>query len=242
MRRALAISLALLAPAVDARTPLPVQAVVAAELIQPTDRYDHAVLGDALEWGGLRLTVDTCPTCADRRLQTLIVTLPPSRVFEDVEARIVDVTGDGLAEVVVVETDLHRGASLAVYDAFGRRTSTRFIGQTHRWLAPAGVADFDGDGRIEIAYVDRPHLLAELVFVRLEGDRLVEVDRLPGVSNHRIGDDVISGGVRDCGAGPELVLASKDWTRIVRVRWDGGPQATDAGPMPRAGVKRLPRC
>jgi hypothetical protein len=242
MLRVLVLSVAVLASAVHAKTPLPVQAVVAAELIQPTDRYDHGVLGDALEWGGLRLTVDTCPPCADRRLQTLLVTLPPSRVFEDVEARVVDVTGDGLAEVVVVETDLRLGASLTVYDAFGRRTATRFIGQTHRWLAPAGIADFDGDGRVEIAYVDRPHLLAELVFVRLEDERLVEVARLPGLSNHRIGDDVISGGVRECGAGPELVLASKDWTRIVRVRWDGGPQAADAGPMPRGGLKRLPRC
>ena len=67
--------------------------MAAAELILPTDRYGHAVLGDALEWGGLRMTL------ADGRQER--VTLPETRVFEDVEARLADVTGDGLPEVVV---------------------------------------------------------------------------------------------------------------------------------------------
>jgi FG-GAP-like repeat len=211
-----------------ARTPLPVPGIVAAALILPTDRYDHAVLGDALEWGGLRLTIDTCPPCADRRLKALTLTLPASRVFEDVTARVVDVTGDGLAEVVVVETDLARGASLAVYDAFGRRVATPFIGQTHRWLAPAGVGDFDGDGRIEIAYIDRPHLLRDLVFLRLDGGRLREIARLPGLTNHRIGDRVISGGTRNCGSGDELVLSSANGSRAMVATMSG---MRDAGPI-----------
>ncbi len=232
------LALTLVAAPVAARTPLPVPAVIAAELVQPTDRYGHAVLGDALEWGGLRLTVDTCPPCADRRLVTLAITLPPSRVFEDIEARIADVTGDGLAEVVVVETDLQRGAALAVYDATGHRIATPFIGRPNRWLAPAGIADFDGDGQVEIAYIDRPHLLGDLVFVRLMGDQLVETLRLSGLTNHRIGDDFISGGARDCGQGAELVLASRDWTRVLRV---ARGKVEDIGPMPPGGLS-VPPC
>jgi FG-GAP-like repeat len=238
MRAGLALLLALAAHPVTARTPLPAHGVIAAELILPTDRYAHAVLGDALEWGGLRLTVDTCPPCADRRLMALTITLPPDRVFEDITAHVVDVTGDGLAEVVVVDTDLQRGAALAVYDAYGRRIATPFIGQPNRWLAPAGIADFDGDGRVEIAYVDRPHLVADLVFVRLEGDRLVETLRLPGLTNHRIGDAFISGGVRDCGQGPELILASPDWARLMQVR---AGVVSDLGPMPPEGLT-IPPC
>ncbi len=239
MRAGPALLLALtLALPVTARTPLPVHGVVAAELILPTDRYAHAVLGDALEWGGLRLTVDTCPPCADRRLTELTIALPPSRVFEDVTTRVADVTGDGLAEVVVVETDLQRGAALAVYDAYGRRIATPYIGQANRWLAPAGIADFDGDGTVEIAYVDRPHLLADLVFVQVKGDRLVETLRLPRLTNHRVGQDTIFGGVRECGQGPELVLASMDWTRLMRVR---AGVVTDAGPMPADG-QPFPSC
>ena len=227
----LALALVLTAGVASGETvPANEDKVVRATLTQPTGRYDHAVLGDALEWGGLRLTL------ADGRQER--VTLPETRVFEDVEARLADITGDGLPEVIVVETDLALGASLAVYGPRGRIAATAFIGQPHRWLAPAGIADFDGDGRVEIAYVDRPHLVADLVFVRLDGDRLVETARLPGLTNHRIGDAVISGGLRDCGTGPELILASRDWTRILRVR---AGVVDDIGPMPARGLT-IPPC
>jgi hypothetical protein len=235
----LALALVLLAGVASGET-LPVDggAVVRADLTQPTDRYDHDVLGDALEWGGLALSVDSCTECAGVQLSVVTITLPPPRVFEDVVARLADLDGDGRAEVIVVETDLSLGASLAVYGPGGKIAATPFIGQPYRWLAPAGIADFDGDGRVEIAYVDRPHLLAELVFVRLAGDRLVETARLPDLTNHRIGDDVISGGLRDCGTGPELILASKDWTRMMRVRRG---VVDDLGPMPPGGLV-LPPC
>ena len=180
----------------------------------PTDRYDHAVLGDAMQWGGLDLTTASG--------QVLRVTLPESRVFEDVTTRLADLDGDGDREVIVVETDIARGAMLAVYDASGRVAATAPFGETHRWLAPAGIADLDGDGRIEIAYVDRPHLARELVVVRLEGAELIELARLAGLTNHRIGDSVIRGGVRDCGAGPDLRLAEPNWTRVMRVVFQNG--------------------
>lgn len=199
-----------------------------ARLLAPTDRYDHDVLGgiprwSALEVGGLR---------AD---------LPADLVFEDVAPRLWDVDGDARPEVVVVEAHVDRGARLAVWAVeagqLRRVAATPFIGTRHRWMAPAGIADFDGDGRIEIAYVDRPHIARELVFVRRAGDRLVEVARLAGLTNHRIGDAFIAGGLRDCGARPELVLATPDWTRaqIVRLgpegitRRDGGAIAGPAG-------------
>lgn len=220
----LALALALMAGAAQAQ-----ERIAGATLAAPTERYDHGVLGDAVEWGALDIVM------AGGGRVTL--TLPQSRVFEDIEARLADLDGDGHPEVVVVETDLTRGASLAVYGARGRIAATPFLGQRHRWLAPAGIADFDGDGQVEVAYVDRPHLLAELVFVRLDGDRLVETMRLAGLTNHRIGDAFISGGVRDCGAGLELVLASKDWSQVMRVRRG---EVAVIGPMPETGLADPP--
>ncbi|MEL7462401.1 MAG: hypothetical protein AAGJ39_15725, partial [Pseudomonadota bacterium] len=37
----------------------------------------------------------------------------------------------------------------------------------------------------------------------------------------RIGEDFISGGVRDCGQGPEMVLARGDWSGMVALRFTG---------------------
>lgn len=224
-----AAALALLAGDAQAETQ---PRILRAELAEPTDRYAHAVLGDALEWGALTLVLSGDPETS------ITFRLPETRVFEDVTARLADVTGDGPPEVVVVEADLALGASLAVYGPAGKLAATPFIGQANRWLAPAGIADFDADGRVEIAYVDRPHLLGELVFVHKDGTRLVETARIAGLTNHRIGEDFISGGLRDCGQGPELILASMDWTRIMGV---SNGQAKDLGPIPPEGLT-IPPC
>jgi hypothetical protein len=145
-------------------------------------------------------------------------------VFEDTGPRLWDVTGDGSPEVVVVQSHLQNGARLTVFgleDGKLWQASTAHIGTRFRWLSPAGAADFDGDGRIEIAFVDRPHLARRLLFWRLEAGALHPVDQLEGVTNHRFGETSILGGVRDCAGRPELVLANADWSGLVAVGFDG---------------------
>jgi hypothetical protein len=222
MWRAFALGLALSGPASG-------QTIVSATLITPTDRYAHAVLGNALEWAELELALATG--------QRLRFTLPQTHVFEDITARVGDFDGDGSTEVMVVEASLTKGAALAIYDTTGRRAATANIGQPNRWLAPAGWGDFDGDGRIEIAYVDRPHLAQELVFLRLEGRSLTEIARASGFTNHRIGEAHISGGTRSCGGKTSLILASPDWSRTLEVTLaPSGITAKDIGPWPKDGV------
>ncbi|MCV2882577.1 FG-GAP repeat domain-containing protein [Actibacterium sp. XHP0104] len=184
-----------------------------ARYTDPTARYDHAVLGDALEWGALELT-----TPAGKRR----IVLPDTRVFEDLAPRLADLDGDGAPEVITVETDLSLGARLAVYGETGLIAATPFIGRPHRWLAPLGAADLDGDGRIEIAYIDRPHLAKLLRVWRFENGTLTLVAEKPGLTNHRIGQDFISGGIRDCGQGPEIITANADWSRVIATRFQNG--------------------
>lgn len=195
--------------------------ILAATLQDRTTRYDHAALGDAIEYGAMVILSRDCPTCAVD--QTKIV-LPPDQVFEDVEARVVDLDGDGRREVLVVQTDLAKGAALAVYDTNGKVTATANIGAPYRWLAPVGVGDFDDDGRPEIAYIDRPHLDKELVFLRYTQRQLTEISRVKGLTNHHLGQNVIEGGVRRCGgAGDQVVVANADWTQVMTLRLDGKP-------------------
>jgi len=205
MRFAALILTALLWPMVSAA-----QSIIAARYTDPTDRYPHGVLGDRLEWGALELTLSNG---SQRR-----IVLPQDRVFEDLEPRLADVDLDGDLEVISIESHQLQGARLAIYDASGLVAANPYIGTRFRWLAPVAIADLDEDGAIEIAYVDRPHLAKILRVWRFSDSRLFQVASLQGVTNHKIGEDFISGGLRDCGAGPEMVVASRNWGSIVSVK------------------------
>ncbi len=175
----------------------------------PTDRYGHAVLGNTPEWGRL---------CVSRDSLTHCIELPQHQVFEDLVPRLVDVDLDGDLDAVVVESDQSYGASLVVYlwrEAGLIRVSTPAIGTRYRWLAPVAVADLDQGGQIELAFIDRPHLAKTLRVFRYSDQALHELASLPGLTNHRIGDDFIVGGVRDCGGDLKLITADSDWQRVM---------------------------
>lgn len=200
--------------------PAAAQTITAAAYAEPTTRYPHGVLGDEVEYGALVLTLSDG---ASRR-----VVLPATRVFEDTAPRLHDLDGDGAPEVIAVESDAARGARLSVYGPDGLVAATPFIGTRFRWLAPSGAADLDGDGHFEIAYVDRPHLAKTLRVWRFRDGRLEEVAALAGLTNHRIGERDIAGGIRDCGAGPEVVTADAGWSQVMATRLEGDRLAARA--------------
>ena len=198
----------------------------------PTRRYAHGVLGDDVEWG--RLVYVQQGSAAHGPYLFMEIFLPPSRVFEDLTPRLYDLDGDGQFEIVVVESEASSGAQLSVYGLRDLRlvqlAATPHIGRANRWLAPLGAADLDGDGAVEIAYIDRPHLAKTLRIWRYADGGLEPVAQAPGLSNHRIGWDYITGGIRDCGAGPEIVTASGDWQRLMAARLlDGQIALRDLG-------------
>ena len=155
----------------------------AAWLTEPTTRYAHGVLGDAIEAGGLAAET------ADGRV--LEMRLPMDSVFEDRYPRLADIDGDGDDEILVVRSYLDRGAALAIVKAgtggLEIVAETPAIGRANRWLNPIGVADFDGDGRPELALVETPHIGGVLKLYRQQDGRLTQTLSQPGVSNHAIG-------------------------------------------------------
>lgn len=201
--------------------------ILTAWLAAPTDKYQHAVLGDALE--ATRMVVETR---VGNRLQ---VDLPENRVFEDLETRLVDLNGDNQDEILVVESDINLGASLAVFSIVDqqlvRTAATPFIGIPHRWLNPLGVGDFDGDGHLEVALVAIPHIGGLLRLYRQMGDKLVLFAELGGVSTHKLGStelgfgQVVSAEPRDRILLPDeshqvlmlLEWADTEWREISRV-------------------------
>jgi hypothetical protein len=193
--------------------------IAAAWLTGPSRIYGHGVLGDAIEATGLAVRMRDGPVLSFR--------LSGASVFEDHRARLADLDGDGRDEIIVVRSYLTRGAALAVFRVEGNRlewvAETPLIGMAHRWLNPAGVADFDGDGQKEVALVVTPHIGGILKIYQLRQDRLVEEWRAPGFSNHAMGSRnldlalVISG--RDQ---PVLVLPNARRTGLRKVFFKNG--------------------
>jgi hypothetical protein len=152
--------------------------ISAAWFSDPTQRYRHFALGTEHEAASL--------VVAMKDLRVFKFTLPADSVFEDREPRIVDV--DGVDMIVAVRSYLKHGAALALLavgkDALEIVAETPPIGEPFRWLNPAGVADFDGDGVLDLAFVRTPHIRAVLQVWTARQGKLVQTYEVGDVSNH----------------------------------------------------------
>jgi hypothetical protein len=157
--------------------------IARAWLSQPTNRYEHGVLGDNIEAGSLVIE------SPDGKRQE--VKLDDDAVFEDLSPRIVDLDGNGHDAVIVVKSYLKRGSALAVIaERRGRYqivAETPALGAPQRWLDPAGIADFTGDGKTDIALVRQPHVVGALELWSWGNNALRKVAELPDTANHVAG-------------------------------------------------------
>nr|WP_319382649.1 hypothetical protein [uncultured Roseibium sp.] len=188
---------------------------VAAWYGTPTRRYRHAILGDDIEAGSLHVAM------RDGRMFDLH--LPESQVFEDRTPRISDLDGDGRFEVITIRSFANAGGSVAIYGLRNGKlvelAATDPIGRTNRWLNIAGIADYAGRGKPQIAYVETPHIGGTLYFVEWRGAALVPIASLPGFSNHRIGareQDLSADIDFDADGRPDIAVPSND-RRTLRV-------------------------
>lgn len=204
-----------------------------------TTLYKHGVLGDSIEAHTLYAEQTGSEDCAHQ------ITLDDYSVFEDINPRIADVTGDGNNNIIVIESHVEKGASLAVYGlengVLSKVASTPYIGTPNRWLAPVGIADFNDDGVNDVAYVQTPHIggiLKIWSFKEATPAQLVSAGRY---SNHRIGQNYITGGIKVCDDIPTLVLPNQQWSETLTVTYDGNTLVnsvyadnTDAATMSKA--------
>jgi hypothetical protein len=218
----------------DGRVAYGTRDIARAWFAEPTARYDHAVLGDAIEAGALVIEKK------DGKRQ--IVRLGADAVFEDLEPRLADIDGDGRDEIIVVKSYLKRGSAIAViaerngkYDIVAE---TPPVGQPHGWLNPAGIGDFNGDGKMDIALVRMPHVLGTLELWTWGTDRrLRKTAEMTDTTNHVAGTRALAMSATadfDGNGIPDLVLPSFARSRLRMISF--APQGKDTKPHEIASV------
>lgn len=195
--------------------------IKAAWLAGPTARYEHGVLGDAIEAAALKVETGAG--------EILSYQLPDDAVFEDLMPRLADLDGDGRDEIVVVRSAAGSGAAVVVFgirdDVLALIAESPAIGRSRRWLNPVGAGDFDGDGHKEIAVVQTPHLGGVLILYRVVEPRLVEFAREPGYSTHAIGSTILGMAAvldLDGDGADEILLPDQGRSRLSGVGFAGG--------------------
>jgi hypothetical protein len=213
--------------------------IAMAWLAEGTDRYPHGLLGDKIEASALRvLTASRAP---------VDFVLREDSVFEDVAPRLVDIDRDGRDEILVVRSHQEAGASLVLLglrgDRLVRLAESQAIGAPNRWINPIGVADFDGDGQVEIAAVETPHIGGQLLIYKIEGRRLREMARFVGYTNHVAGSAELGmSAVFDANEDgiPDIVLPSQDRRELRAVSFAKGNLAIlESLKLPRAVTTAL---
>ena len=193
--------------------------IVEAWYSEPTTRYGHGVLGDAIEAGALRVK--------NNRGETFTFRLPKNEVFEDITPRIADLDGNGTNEVITILSSQSGGGSVAVFglngNAFIKVAQTPFIGRSNRWLNIAEITNFTGGRNPEISIVVTPHLAGLLGIFRLQNGNLQQIFGASGFSNHFIGSNELrlsaAADVNNDGR-PDLLIPSLSRNELVMIGID----------------------
>ena len=154
-----------------------------AQYTNPTSKYTHGILGDAIEAEQLVVVKDSVFIELD---------LDDSYVFEDIRPRLFDVDQDGDLEIITIRTHIDLGAAIMIYkivqDTLQEYAFTEEIGISNKWLNLVTIHDLTNDGQIEIAWVETPHIGGRLKYTVINEGKLEPIDEIGEYSNHAIGE------------------------------------------------------
>jgi len=192
-------------------------------LTDPTSRYAHAALGDALEAASLTVIGLSANGLAVRA--RLVLAAPV--VFEDLVPLIASLDG-GLPVVLVARSSAEHGAAvvaLALKDSsLVVHAESPAIGQGYRWSHVVAVAPLSSDGISEVLAVRAPHVGGLLTAYRRRAGVLVPVAHAGGFASHALGsrnqDQALVADLAGRGR-PEIVVPRKARDVLVGLELEG---------------------
>lgn len=210
--------------------------ITQAWFVLPVTHYPHHVRGQPFDPSGVRVRL--------RNGQFATYILDNSHVFEDRTPRLADLDGDGKDELILVLSSIQKGSSLAAYSVENGeivlKARTGFIGRAFRWLNPAGIADYNGDGALDVALVQKPHLSKQLEFWTLRNGNFFRLASVDNISNHQNGFEAthLSASTDFDGDGQiDLAILSGDYRTLRLIKFVGDrAQEFAKFPLPSPGV------
>lgn len=200
-----------------------------AALSAPTTEYEHGVLGDGIEAGGITILDGSLEVAGRIRPAT-------GGVFEEVSPLWF---GEGL--LAVTESTAAEGARISVYSSSGDLAAAGpAMGQPFKWRHLLATGPFGPDGGTEIAAVRTPHVEPRVEFYEVDGQNgaLRLAATLPGYTSHRINTrnlDTARAGDFDGDGGWELLVPNDSYTELAAIRREKDG-ARVAWKLPAGGV------
>lgn len=221
-------------------------------LSDPTDRYQHSILGDDIEASSVTIVqLGETPNVIGK------FSVPDDWVIESILPIWSDWDGDGEREILLTLSNDTNGAKLVLYDEEGHILAESLpIGKGFRWRHTLDIDAFGDEGQKFLVDIITPHIGGIVNFYSWDKEEnlLRSEAALPGYSTHDIGSRDMHMYIlllEEQGGQVLLILPTQSKTELAALRYIsgeiheewrmplGGRLSSDLELVDRDGVKKI---